>query len=145
MPGKEINPVEQRIKSFAFGLRKDFGEEIRKDPSKFKARVIGTLKAILPRERPGRKGSSEIKQAAEIYTTLYASKGRPGDWQNVWSQATQACQPRCSDTIGSACDPGLTLTFTISDSRLRRNQPALVKRERPYNASKASVNEPSRH
>ena len=67
----EIRPVEQRIKSFAFRLKNDFGEEIRKDLSRFKARVIGTLKAVLPRQRPGRRGNAEIKQAAEIYTTLY--------------------------------------------------------------------------
>ena len=77
---KENKPVEKRVRSFGFRLRMDFGEEIRKDPSKFKARVIGTLKAVLPRKRPGRKGSSEVKQAAEIYVNLYAAKGRPGNW-----------------------------------------------------------------
>ena len=33
---KKLKPVEQRVKSFAYS-EKDFGEEIRKDPSKFKA------------------------------------------------------------------------------------------------------------
>jgi hypothetical protein len=83
MPKNEIKPVEQRIKAFAFRLKKDFGEEIRKDPSKFKARVLGTLKAVLPRKRPGRQGSPEVKQAAEIYVNLYVAKGRPGNWHEL--------------------------------------------------------------
>ena len=83
MPEKELKPVEQRVKSFANSLKKHFDQEIRKDPSKFKARVLGTLKAVLPRKRPGRQGSAEIKQAAEIYVNLYAAKGRPGDWHQL--------------------------------------------------------------
>ena len=71
MPKNEIKPAEQRIKSFAFRLKNDFGEEIGKGPFRLKARVIGTLKAVLPRQRPSRKGNAEIKQVAEIYTTLY--------------------------------------------------------------------------
>src|SRR5688572_5645438 len=78
---KENKPVEKRVRSFGFRLRMDFGEEIRKDPSKFKAHVIRTLKAVLPRKRcQGGKESSEVKQAAEIYVNLYAAKGRPGNW-----------------------------------------------------------------
>jgi hypothetical protein len=83
MPEKDLKPVEQRIKSFAFSLRKDFGDEIRQDPSKFKACVIGTLKAVLPRELPGRKGSSEVKEAAELYLNLFASKHVPGNWHEL--------------------------------------------------------------
>ena len=45
-------PVEKRVRSFGFRLRMDFGEKIRKDPSKFKSRVLGTLKAVLPRKTP---------------------------------------------------------------------------------------------
>jgi hypothetical protein len=79
----EPKPIEQTVKSFASRLKKKFGEEIRQDPSKFKARVLGTLKAVLPRKRPGRKGSSEVKQAAEIYVNWYAAKGRPGNWNEL--------------------------------------------------------------
>jgi hypothetical protein len=83
MSENEPKPIEQRVKSFAFRLKKDFGEEIRKDPSKFKARVLGTLKAVLPRKRPGREGNAEVKQAAELYLNLYASKRIPGDWHEL--------------------------------------------------------------
>jgi hypothetical protein len=80
---EEIKPLEKRIKSFAFRLKKDFREEIQTDPSKFKARVVGTLKAILPRKRPGRQGSPEVKQAAELYLNLYTAKGVPGNWNEL--------------------------------------------------------------
>ena len=79
MPEKELKPVEQRVKSFAVRLKRDFSAEIKQDPSKFKARVLGTLKAVLPRKRPGRKGSSEIKRAADRYLSLYFAKGIPGN------------------------------------------------------------------
>ena len=79
----DLKPVEQRIKSFAARLRKDYAEEIKADPSKFKARTLGTLKAVLPRKRPGRQGSPEVKQASELYLNLYASKGRPGNWNEI--------------------------------------------------------------
>jgi hypothetical protein len=79
-PKKDRKPLEQRVKSFGFRLKKEYPEEIKNDPSRFNARVVGTLKAVLPRQRPGRKGSPEVKQAAELYLNLYASKGVPGDW-----------------------------------------------------------------
>jgi hypothetical protein len=78
---KENKPVEQRIKYFVSRLKKDFSDEIRKDPSKFKAWEPST--AVLPRKRPGRQGSPEVKQAAEIYVNLYAAKGRPGNWHEL--------------------------------------------------------------
>ena len=82
-PKKVSKPLEQRIKSFASRLKKDFGEEVQKNPSRFKARVVGTFKAVLPRQRPGRKPSPEVKQAAEIYVNLYAAKGRPRNWHEL--------------------------------------------------------------
>lgn len=72
---ERLDPVEKRVRSFAYRLKKDFGEEIRKAPSRFKARVGGTLKAVLPRQRPGPKPGSEVKQAAELYFNLYSAKG----------------------------------------------------------------------
>ena len=83
MADRKIKPVEKRVKSFAFRLKKDFVEEIRQDPSKFKARVVGTIRAALPRKRPGRQGSSEVKQAADIYVNLYTGKGQPGNWNEL--------------------------------------------------------------
>jgi len=80
---KELKPVEQRVKSFGHRLRKDYREEMRNDPSKFKARVLGTLKAVLPRQRPGRRPSPEVKQAAELYLNLYSAKGVPGNWNEL--------------------------------------------------------------
>jgi len=43
------------------------------DPSKFKARVVGTLKEQI--QRP--------KKAAEIYVNLYAARGVPGNWHEL--------------------------------------------------------------
>ena len=83
MPKEGIKPLESRVKSFAFRLKKQFREEIQTDPSRFNARVLGTLKAILPRKRPGRQGSPEVKQVAEIYVNLYAARGRPGNWHEL--------------------------------------------------------------
>jgi hypothetical protein len=80
---KKLKPVEQRVKSFGFRLRKDYRDEMITDPARFKARVLGTLKAVLPGRRPGRQGSPEVKQAAEIYVNLYAAKGRPGNWHEL--------------------------------------------------------------
>ena len=37
----------------------------------------------MPRLRPGRKGSPEIKQAADLYLNLYASKRVPGNWHEL--------------------------------------------------------------
>ena len=56
--------IEKLIKSFAFRLKNDFSDEVRKDPSRFKARVIGILRAVLPRKRPGRRANPEIVRAA---------------------------------------------------------------------------------
>jgi hypothetical protein len=64
---KEPKPVEQQVKSFAFRLKNDFGEDISKDPSNFRARVM--LKAVLP----------------EVYVNLYAAKGLPGSWHELAS------------------------------------------------------------
>ena len=82
-PKKVSKPLEQRVKSFGFRLRKEYREEMKNDPSRFKARVVGTLKAVLPRQRPGRKPSPEVKQASELYLTLYVSKGLHGNWKEI--------------------------------------------------------------
>lgn len=81
MAKNDPKPIERLVKSFAFRLKKDFGAEIRKDPSKFKARVVGTLKAMLPRRK--RQGNPEVKKGAEIYVNLYAAKGLPGNWHEL--------------------------------------------------------------
>jgi len=61
---------------------------MRDDPSRFKARVIGTLKAVLPRQRPGRPASPEVRKPAEIYESDYKSKGKEGNWHQI---AKQVC------------------------------------------------------
>ena len=78
MPEKELKPVEQRVKSFAVRLKRDFSVEIKQDPSKFKARVLGTLKAVLAEKTAGRKGSSrsnELRIVISISTLLRAFLG----------------------------------------------------------------------
>lgn len=80
MPKEEIKPLEERIKGFASRIKKDFGEEIQKDPSRFKSRVIGTLRALLPRQRPGRKANPEIVRAAQVYQDTHCAREEREGW-----------------------------------------------------------------
>lgn len=82
--------LDQRIRKFTSSLKKDFAADIAEDPSGFRSRVIGKVRANLPRQRPGRKASPLILRAAEIYQELTAKgkKGRDGVWHLV---ALKAC------------------------------------------------------
>jgi hypothetical protein len=82
----QIEDLEQRIKQFVSGLRKDFAPLIAEDQSRFRSRVIGKVRAGLPRKRPGRRGSPEVKKAAEIYIRDYKSKGLEGHWHLISRQ-----------------------------------------------------------
>jgi len=75
--------LEQRIKRFIIGLKKNHGAEIAENPSVFRSRVIGKVKAGLPRKRPGRKGTPEVKKAAEIYDRDFKSRGKDGNWDSI--------------------------------------------------------------
>jgi hypothetical protein len=103
MPEHQLKPVEQRVKSFASRLKRDYGQEIRKDPSRFKARVIGTLKAVLPRNRPGRNANPEIVRAMQIYQelTVQWKKGKDGIWHQVALRACPAPNPILASRGGS--------------------------------------------
>src|SRR5262245_25800163 len=78
--------LERRVRQFAARLTQDFAAEITENPGAFKARVIGKLRVALPRKRPGRRGSSEAKSAAEIYIRDYQLKGKEGNWHLIAKQ-----------------------------------------------------------
>jgi hypothetical protein len=81
---QNTNPqLDRRIRTFTTGLKKDFAGEIAQNPSGFRSRVVGKVRAGLPRERPGRKASQEIKEAAELYLNLYTARGVPGNWNEI--------------------------------------------------------------
>ena len=81
---QSTNPnLDRRIRKFTTGLKKDFAAEIAQSPSTFRSRVVGKIKATLPRRRPGQKASGEVKQAAELYLNLYSAKGLPGNWNEL--------------------------------------------------------------
>ncbi|HVN80442.1 MAG TPA: hypothetical protein VMW38_15715 [Terriglobia bacterium] len=65
--------LDQRIKRFISRLKKNHNAEIVENPRIFRSRVIGKVRAGLPRKRPGRKGTPEVKKAAEIYRARMAS------------------------------------------------------------------------
>ena len=79
------NELDQRIKNFVTGLRKDFVPLIAENQST-RSRVIGKVRASLPRKRPGRRGSPEVQKAAEIYIRDYKSKGQEGNWHSITKQ-----------------------------------------------------------
>ncbi len=78
--------LDRRIKRFATSLKKDFAPEIAQNPSEFRTRLIGKLRVYLPRKRPGRKGSPEATQAAEIFEREYRAKGKQGNWHQIAKQ-----------------------------------------------------------
>jgi hypothetical protein len=65
-PHRQIEALEQRIKQFATGLKKGFGSLIAKDQGSFRNRVIGKVRAGLPRKRPGRRGGLEVQTALAL-------------------------------------------------------------------------------
>lgn len=75
--------LDQRIKRFASRLKKDFAPEIAENPGSFKSRLIGKLKAVLPRKRPGRQGNPQMKKAVEIYQRDFKSQGKEGNWHHI--------------------------------------------------------------
>ncbi len=84
---QSTNPdLDRRVRTFTSGLRKDVAAEIAQSPSIFRSRVVGKIRAMLPRQRPGRKGSPEVRKAAEIYQSDYKSKGKKGDWDQISRQ-----------------------------------------------------------
>jgi hypothetical protein len=60
--------------------------EVEEDQGGFRSRVIGKVRAGLPRKRPGRRGSPEVRRAAEIYVRDFKSKGQEGDWHVITRQ-----------------------------------------------------------
>ena len=83
--GKEMEQnintlLDWKIKKFTSSLKREFAEEIFENPSTFRSRVIGKLRAGLPKKRPGRHGNPEVRKAAEIYIKDYELKGRPANW-----------------------------------------------------------------
>jgi hypothetical protein len=85
-PNSQIKALEQRIKHFVTGLKKDFGPLIAQDQSSFRSCVVGKVRAGLPRKRPGRRGSPEVQRAAEIYLRDYKSQGKTGNWHSIAKQ-----------------------------------------------------------
>ena len=85
MEGQTID-LDQRIKAFVAGLKKDFASLIAEDQSGFRSRVVGRIRAALPRKRPGRRASVEVKRASEIYIEDYQSKGKEGNWHLIAKQ-----------------------------------------------------------
>jgi hypothetical protein len=75
--------LDSKINRFVKSLKKDHSSEIAKDPGAFRATVLGKLKPKLPRRRPGRQGSTEIKRAAEIYKLKFKSPGKPANWHLI--------------------------------------------------------------
>jgi hypothetical protein len=78
-----VTNFDQRVKRIATSLKKDFAPEIAENPSGFKSRLIGKLRVFLPRKRPGRKGSPEVRQAAEIYERDFKAQGEDGNWHSI--------------------------------------------------------------
>jgi hypothetical protein len=74
--------LDKEIRRFAGRLRKSYTAEIEGDPS-FRARVIGRLRGLLPRKRPGRKPSPQVGRAAEIYKKDYLLQGKPANWHAI--------------------------------------------------------------
>lgn len=75
------NSLDAELRRFAVRLRKNHAVEIEADPG-FRAKD-GKAPSITAHRRPGRKASSEIKQAAELYLNLYSAKGVPGNWHEL--------------------------------------------------------------
>jgi len=59
---------------------------IAENQTTFRSRVIGKVRAGLPRKRPGRRGSPEVQKAALIYTQHYRDKGKTGNWHSITKQ-----------------------------------------------------------
>jgi hypothetical protein len=84
---QNTNPqLDRRIKNFTSKLRKEFAADIAQNLSTFRSRVIGKIRAGLPRQRPGRQGSPVVRKAAEIYESDYKSKGNEGNWHQIAKQ-----------------------------------------------------------
>ena len=84
---QNTNPqLDRRIKKFTRSLKKDFAADIAHNPSTFRSRVIGKVRAGLPRKRPGRQGNPEVKKAADIYEREYKSQGKDGNRHSVAKQ-----------------------------------------------------------
>jgi hypothetical protein len=85
-PNSQTDSLDQRVKQFAAKLKRDFATEIIENPRAFKARLIGKIRVALPRKPPGRRGSPEVRRAAEIYLRDYKSKQREGNWHEIGKQ-----------------------------------------------------------
>ena len=86
IPNSKTDSLEQRLKRFAAKLKRDFAAEIAKDQGAFKCKIIGKLRVYLPRKRPRRKGSPEVRLALEIYQRDFESKGKPANWHIICLQ-----------------------------------------------------------
>jgi hypothetical protein len=77
---------------------------IAEDQNGFKARVIGKVRAGLPRKPPGRRGSPEIQKAAEIYIRDYKLRDKEGNWREIGKQAshTGVCE---ADSFDATAPP----------------------------------------
>ena len=73
---------EERITEVADSLRRDFEPEFR-SPG-FRSRVIGRLRAALPKKQPGRKPNPIIVAAFKMYRELEA-QGKKGKRWNLAS------------------------------------------------------------
>jgi hypothetical protein len=81
---ESIKPeLDKRIRKFTGGLKKDLEGEISRNPGSFKSFVIGKLRAVLPRRKPGRKGTPEFRKASEIYQRDYLAKSLEGGWHRI--------------------------------------------------------------
>ena len=76
---------EERITEVADSLRRDFEPEFKQDHSGFRSRVIGRLRAALPKKQPGRKPNPIIVAAFKMYRELEAQgkKGKDGIWHQL--------------------------------------------------------------
>jgi len=81
---QSTNPqLDRRIKKFTSTLKKEFAADIAENPSAFRSKVIGGMRARLPRSRPGRRASPEIRKASEIYQRDYVPKLKEGNWHLI--------------------------------------------------------------
>src|SRR5262245_23356110 len=83
---QSTNPeLDRRIRTFTTTLKKEFAADIAENPSAFRSKVIGGVRARLPRSRPGRKANPVILRAVEIYGELAkeGKKGKDGIWHMV--------------------------------------------------------------
>ena len=70
-----------KIKQFAKSLRREFAAEIPQNPGSFRGRVLGRLKAFLPRR--GQVGTEARWSKKPQNFNLYSAKGLPGNWHEL--------------------------------------------------------------